>query len=333
MTKQNLTKIVIKNTPQLPEMRFSSFQNLKELAIRFVGKYRLTDESFKSDLPTETLLRLRIDVDGLLPSSIESNALSYAYRPINVLLEHPENIGKQECKLLTLEEEIYAPFLAVNPENKIRINNCPIVCDCSIKWLFDAPKDWWMRVEAGEPNIGLQCDDSRSLYFYSDYDFRSCPKTNLLKYFIPDSESKTTSEKSTSSIISPSSSSTSDSEAISASYASSDTIAITGATTGVDKVKIDEQIPIEPKQQSTQSIAEVSESKTSDVDVVVPESKNEPVITDGEEHPSAATSGVVIKLADVSVASVPSSPAIATSDPIAAIPSAESSSSSIVKDV
>lgn len=45
-----------------------------------------------------------------------------------------------------------------------------------------------MRVEAGDSNIGLQCDDSRSLYFYSDYDFRSCPKTNLLKYFVPESK-------------------------------------------------------------------------------------------------------------------------------------------------
>nr|XP_027195565.1 uncharacterized protein LOC113790140 [Dermatophagoides pteronyssinus] len=330
MTKQNLTKIVIRNTPQLPEMRFSSFQNLNELAIRFVGKYRLTDESFKSDLPTETLLRLRIDVDGLLPSSIESNALSYAYRPINVMLEHPENIGKQECKLLTLEEEIYAPFLAVNPENKIRINNCPIVCDCSIKWLFDAPKDWWMRVEAGEPNIGLQCDDSRSLYFYSDYDFRSCPKTNLLKYFIPDSDSKTTVEKpATSSIVSPvpssSSSSKSDSEAISASYASSDTIAITGATTGEDKMRIEDQIPIESKQQPTQSIADVSESKTPVADNV-PESKNEPMINAGEEHPSSATSGVVIKLTDVSGANDPSSSMMASNEPIVAVQTAESSS-------
>lgn len=170
-------------------MRFSLFQNLRELDIKFTGKFRLTDESFKSDLPTETLLNLRIDIDGLQPNSIETNALSYAYRPINVFLVHPENLGKQQCKLLTLEEEIYAPFLAVNPENRIRINSCPILCDCSIKWLFDAPKDWWMRVEAGDNNIGLQCDDSRSLYFYSDYDFRSCPKTNLLKYFL-DSDSK-----------------------------------------------------------------------------------------------------------------------------------------------
>ncbi|KPM05258.1 hypothetical protein QR98_0037190 [Sarcoptes scabiei] len=189
VTRNNLSRIVINNTPQLAEMRFSLFQNLRELDIKFTGKFRLTDESFKSDLPTETLLNLRIDIDGLQPNSIETNALSYAYRPINVFLVHPENLGKQQCKLLTLEEEIYAPFLAVNPENRIRINSCPILCDCSIKWLFDAPKDWWMRVEAGDNNIGLQCDDSRSLYFYSDYDFRSCPKTNLLKYFL-DSDSK-----------------------------------------------------------------------------------------------------------------------------------------------
>lgn len=169
-------------------MRFSTFQRLKYLGIKFTGKFRLTDESFKSDLPTETLLKLHLDVDGLLPSSIETNALSYAYRPIHVFLDHPSNIGKQQCKLLTLEEEIYAPFLAVNPDNKIRVNSCPILCDCSIKWLFDAPKDWWMRVEAGDSNIGLQCDDQRSLYFYSDYDFRSCPKTNLLKYFVPETK-------------------------------------------------------------------------------------------------------------------------------------------------
>lgn len=171
-------------------MRFSTFQRLKYLAIKFTGKFRLTDESFKSDLPTETLLKLHLEVDGLLPSSIETNALSYAYRPIHVFLDHPINIGKQQCKLLTLEEEIYAPFLAVNPDNKIRVNSCPILCDCSIKWLFDAPKDWWMRVEAGDSNIGLQCDDQRSLYFYSDYDFRSCPKSNLLKYFVPETASK-----------------------------------------------------------------------------------------------------------------------------------------------
>lgn len=208
----------------MAEMRFSLFQNLKELAIKFSGKFRLTDESFKSDLPTETLLHLRIDVDGMLPSSIESNALSYAYRPINVYLVHPENIGKQQCKLLTLEEEIYAPFLAVNPENKIHINECPILCDCSIKWLFDAPKDWWMRVEAGDNNIGLQCDDSRSLYFYSDYDFRSCPKTNLLKYFIPDpavSSSDKPPASSADTLIIPESD-----NPISTSYASSDTISI-----------------------------------------------------------------------------------------------------------
>src|SRR5699024_11148312 len=150
-TKDNLTTIVIRNTPQLGEMRFSSFQYLRYLAIKFTGKFRLTDESFKSDLPTETLLRLHVDVDGLLPSSIETNALSYAYRPIHVFLDHPPTpMGKQQCKLLPLEEEIYAPFLAVNPDNRIRVNSCPILCDCSIKWLFDAPKDWWMRVEAGD---------------------------------------------------------------------------------------------------------------------------------------------------------------------------------------
>ena len=181
---------MIRNTPQLAEMRFSTFQRLKYLSIKFTGKFRLTDESFKSDLPTETLLKLHLDVDGLLPSSIETNALSYAYRPIHVFINHPISIGKQQCKLLTLEEEIYAPFLAVNPDNKIRVNSCPILCDCTIKWLFDAPKDWWMRVEAGDSNIGLQCDDQRSLYFYSDYDFRSCPKSNLLKYFGPENGSK-----------------------------------------------------------------------------------------------------------------------------------------------
>ena len=171
-------------------MRFSTFQRLRYLSVKFTGKFRLTDESFKSDLPTESLLKLHLDVEGLLPSSIETNALSYAYRPIHVFLDHPITIGKQQCRLLTLEEEIYAPFLAVNPENKIRVNSCPILCDCSIKWLFDAPKDWWMRVEAGDSNIGLQCDDQRSLYFYSDFDFRSCPKSNLLKYFVPDNASK-----------------------------------------------------------------------------------------------------------------------------------------------
>lgn len=171
-------------------MRFSTFQYLKELNIKFTGKFRLTDESFKSDLPTETLLKLNINTDGLESSSIETNALSYAYRPIHVAFEQPENIGKQQCRSLALEEEIFAPFLAVNPDNKIRVQSCPIACDCSIKWLFDAPKDWWMRVEAGDSNIGLQCDDQRSLYFYSDYDFRSCPKSNLLKYFVPDHTGK-----------------------------------------------------------------------------------------------------------------------------------------------
>lgn len=192
-TKENLTKITIRNTPQLQEMRFSTFQFLRELNIKFTGKFRLTDESFKSDLPTDTLLKLNIDVDGLLSSSIETNALSYAYRPIHVLFDHPVGIGKQQqqqCRFLSLEEEIFAPFLAVNPDNKIRVRQCPISCDCSIKWLFDAPKDWWMRVEAGDSNIGLQCDDQRSLYFYSDYDFRSCPKSNLLKYFVPENAGK-----------------------------------------------------------------------------------------------------------------------------------------------
>lgn len=179
-------------------MRFSSFQKLKFLSIKFTGKFRLTDESFKSDLPTDTLLKLSINVDGMLPNSIESNALSYAYRPIHVYLNHYPTLAKQQCKILTLEEEIYAPFLAVNPENKIRVSSCPVLCDCSIKWLFDAPKEWWMRVEAGDSSIGLQCDDQRSLYFYSDYDFRSCPKTNLLKYFVPETN-LTTSDSSRSS--------------------------------------------------------------------------------------------------------------------------------------
>ena len=190
LTKDNVTSIMIRNTPQLAEMKFSSFQYLEQLQIKFTGKFRLTDESFKSDLPTETLLKLHLDTDGLTSNSIETNALSYAYRPIHVYLDHPPLLLKSQCKMLSLEEEIYAPFLAVNPENRIRVNHCPVVCDCSIKWLFDAPKDWWMRVEAGEANIGLQCEDQRSLYFYSDYDFRSCPKSNLLKYFVPETASK-----------------------------------------------------------------------------------------------------------------------------------------------
>lgn len=173
-------------------MKFSLFQNLNYLKIKFTGKFKLTDESFKSDLPTDTLLNLHLDLDGLQVNSLESNALSYAYRPIHVHIEQSQGALNRQCQTVLLEEEIYAPFLAVNPDNKIRVQNCPVQCDCSIKWLFDAPKDWWMRVEAGDTTVGLQCDDLRSLYFYSDYDFRTCPKSNLLKYFVPENTSKLT---------------------------------------------------------------------------------------------------------------------------------------------
>ncbi|OTF73877.1 hypothetical protein BLA29_006682, partial [Euroglyphus maynei] len=106
------------------------------------------------------------------------------------------------------------------------------------------------------------------------------------------------------------------------SYASSDTIDITGSTTGEEKAKVEDQNQIEPKQQPTQSIAEVSESKVDNV----PEAKNEPLISGGEEHSSSATSGVVMKLTDVSGANVPSSSMNAPRESIAPISSAESSS-------
>jgi hypothetical protein len=174
-------------------LKLSSFPNLTHLDLSFDGDFRLFNNTFERETKTNTTLFIRLNRDNIKSNSIEINAFNGAKRPIQLFFDSYKDIFDPiGCQLMRLEEEIYAPFLASNPYNQIHIMWCPIVCDCSVKWLFDAPKDWWRRVDAGDSSVGLQCNDHRSLYFYSDYDFRNCPKTNLLKYFVENNSTKST---------------------------------------------------------------------------------------------------------------------------------------------
>ncbi len=175
------------------QLKLSSFPNLTHLDLSFDGDFRLFNNTFERETKTNTTLFIRLNRDNIKSNSIEINAFNGAKRPIQLFFDSYKDIFDPiGCQLMRLEEEIYAPFLASNPYNQIHIMWCPIVCDCSVKWLFDAPKDWWRRVDAGDSSVGLQCNDHRSLYFYSDYDFRNCPKTNLLKYFVENNSTKST---------------------------------------------------------------------------------------------------------------------------------------------
>ncbi len=180
------------------QLKLSSFPNLTHLDLSFDGDFRLFNNTFERETKTNTTLFIRLNRDNIKSNSIEINAFNGAKRPIQLFFDSYKDIFDPiGCQLMRLEEEIYAPFLASNPYNQIHIMWCPIVCDCSIKWLFDAPKDWWRRVDAGDSSVGLQCDDHRSLYFFSDNDFRNCPKTNLLKYFVENNTTKSTTVSTT----------------------------------------------------------------------------------------------------------------------------------------
>ncbi len=90
-------------------------------------------------------------------------------RPIHLIFE----IYGYRTAITSLNEDIFAPFLLSNENNKIYFDRAAkkFVCDCKMKWLIADGLIFLEQV------YDIWCKDGRQIWDYSLSEFAHCPKT------------------------------------------------------------------------------------------------------------------------------------------------------------
>jgi len=119
---------------------------------------------------------LWIDLRGnhLNSASFERGALSHGLRPIQLILASNQSHCSENFQYL--DEDVFSPFLACDNQNSIQMGPCPMVCDCNMKWLVDAPDHWRLQVRGGDDQrVGyLRCKQQKSLFEIKSEQFGNC---------------------------------------------------------------------------------------------------------------------------------------------------------------
>ncbi|XP_054166078.1 uncharacterized protein LOC128963591 [Oppia nitens] len=107
-------------------------------------------------------------------NSLEREAFSHILRPVELLLF--SNRSQCSQKFQYLDEDIFAPFLACNTRNIVHLGPCPLICDCNMKWLVDAPPHWKLQIRGGIENSAaiLECIDGSLLFSKKSQHFGNC---------------------------------------------------------------------------------------------------------------------------------------------------------------
>jgi hypothetical protein len=119
---------------------------------------------------------LMIDMRGnnLKSGSLERGALSHMLRPVELMLFS----NKSHCsqKFQYLDEDIFATFFVSDKRNVLHLGPCPMICDCNMKWLVDAPQHWRLQIRGGDDQrvSYLQCSQENSLFAKKSQDFGDC---------------------------------------------------------------------------------------------------------------------------------------------------------------
>lgn len=127
----------------------------------------------------ELIIRLNRDIllDDHLISSFEFDLPSQ--RPIKLYFDSSNDMFDPfNCPPIKLHHSKFRSFLLSNEFNSITVMWCPLVCDCTIKWLYDSPSSWQQRVSSGQSSI--QCHDKRNLNLYSSNDFIGCHSDDVI---------------------------------------------------------------------------------------------------------------------------------------------------------
>jgi hypothetical protein len=157
---------------------FYELPNLTSLSLVRSNISKIKRFAFAFRKSSNTPLKIELEGNPIDDSSFEINSLMSTNRPIHLTLDA---YGYRTI-INSLNEDVFAPFLLSNENNKIYFNNTryyakKFVCDCKMKWLIADGLIFLEQV------YGIWCKDGRQIWDYSLSEFAHCPETKKKYYY------------------------------------------------------------------------------------------------------------------------------------------------------
>lgn len=145
------------------------FIDLSENKIQVIERHSF---AFRRKVSKPLLIDLR--ANNLSSDSFERGSLSHIQRPAELVLFSQSNHCSKRFQFL--DEDVFAPFFACNTRNMVQLGVCPLLCDCNMKWLFEAPQHWRLQVRGGPDQsvANVRCLNDKSLFHKTNQEFANC---------------------------------------------------------------------------------------------------------------------------------------------------------------
>jgi Leucine-rich repeat (LRR) protein len=175
---ENLSKLstifwqLSKSLSTIGSYAFYELPNLTSLTLVSSKISKIKRFAFAFRKPSNIPLKIELVGNPIDDSSFEINSLMFTNRPIHLTFE----AYGYRTAITSLNENVFAPFLLSNENNKIYFNNTryyakKFVCDCKMKWLIADELIFLEQV------YGIWCKDGRQIWDYSLSEFAHCPET------------------------------------------------------------------------------------------------------------------------------------------------------------